>query len=109
MPTDQWSAWIRVRRYGTGVGRIAPALGGWVALDDRHGERRVSHHATADAARAAIFLRIDRTPKQLDAEVEDIVSKLREIAGLKRELQGPVDPDRIAEVLARANEIGRSW
>lgn len=107
--------WIRVRTpsdtWGGNivVGRICETRLGWVAYDDRHGERRMSLHADDASAIRAVLLRSSKTEKELDFEIADILDKLAEVRRLKLEAEGPIDAARAAEILERANEIGRSW
>lgn len=107
--------WIRVRTpsdaFGGNVviGRITWTDSGWLAWDDRHGAKRVSLHEDGDAAVAAVRLRASMSDEELDRETAEIVDLLREVQRLKAELDNPTTTNRIAEILARANEIGRLW
>lgn len=107
--------WIRVRTDGDQfggnvvVGRVTCTYLGWVAYDDRHGEKRISLHATQEQATAAVLLRASMSEEELDRSVADIVDHIRELRRMRTELDGPVDAQRVAQVLERANEIGRLW
>ena len=101
--------WQRVRIDTVVVGRICSTSRGWVAFDDRHGEARISLHDTQGQAEHAVIMRSSKSAKQLDTEAAEIVDRIREIRRMSSELDGPINAHRVAEILARANEIGRSW
>lgn len=112
--SETGTSWQPIRKMQTDgflvtVGRIRHSAHGWIAYDDRHGPRRISVHADWQDARDAVLFRAERSAEDLDREVASIVDALVEIRHLKAELEQQPKADRVAEILARANQIGRLW